>query len=65
MNNVQCGDCGNKFFYFSFSVMKFELTNIVIKDVNDWGQLGFWYNEGDPTIFRVIIRDRLDEGGKY
>ncbi len=60
MNDVRCKNCNAKFSYFSFTVMKFEMSNIVIRNVNSWGKKGEPSIQGDPTIFNVIIRDSED-----
>ncbi len=74
MNDVQCFECGTSFYYFLFNVMKFELSNIVIKNVNtskkDDDKIDPDENPddkkdpdelfGDPSIFKVYIKEMAD-----
>ena len=72
MNDVQCWECGTSFYYFLFNVMNFELSNIVIKNVNTLEKAADEIDPnapiGDPSIFQVNIKemgDSLDKPELY
>ena len=57
MNDIQCINCGENFTYFIFFVEKFQLRDIYINNVNDYGKNNTVDATGDPTIFYVVIYD--------